>query len=74
MKSGTEPRADFESPPIDEGDEEDDVDGVLSDEELATWSSKTGMAMSILDSDADEEARHESLGGGSSCTTAEPGV
>ena len=73
MKSGTEPRAAFGSP-IDVGGEED-VDGVLSEDELATWSSNTGLAVSVLGSEVELEARHESRGGGSeSCTTAEPGV
>lgn len=74
IKSGTEPRAAFGSPPIDVGGEDDD-DGVLSEDELATWSSNTGLAVSVLSSEVELEARHESRGGGSeSCTTAEPGV
>lgn len=67
MKSGTDPRAAFESPPIDVGGEDED-DGLLSEfeDELATLSSKTGLTASA-------EAMQESRGGGSeSCTTAVP--
>ncbi len=69
MKSGIEPRAAFESAAMDvDGDE--DVNGLLSEDELAALSSKTDMDVSGRDS---AEVTQESRGGCSeSCTTAAP--
>ena len=60
MKSGSAPLAAFGSPPIDVGGEED-VEGVLSEDELTVSSSKAGLTVSVRGS----EARQDSLTGAS---------
>lgn len=76
MKSATEPRLAFESPPLnkDVGGEDED-DGALSEDEPVVLSSNTGLVVSARESDA-RQLRRERRGAGSesSCATLKPCV
>lgn len=60
MKSGRAPRAVFGSPPIDVGGEEEDVEGALSEDELAALSSK---GCGLVEPGRESETAQESLVG-----------